>query len=244
MPAVLTSLQRSVHGVLLGKVIRPEWITHGVSINAIIDTYQIKMPSDIQNAILTPKSLASDGQFLYLFTNRGLFKIGSGYGGTLKGHVYIWKPEFYPNDRGWIGFCNNHLYLKLNLRRSTEILTIERDSLHIIGTVSLDPRDFSACVIFSDGDYLGTITPAKDDGFIVRTLNPNTNPAVLVNELPLKLARKCVDVLGVAAFEEEGVPNPVNTGTDEEIATIAAGKEFGLIRTTSGKVNIFFKTSV
>lgn len=34
-----------------------------------------------------------------------------------------------------------------------------------MGTVSLDPRDFNACVIFSDGDNLGTITPAKDVSF-------------------------------------------------------------------------------
>lgn len=106
MPAVLTSLQRSVHGVLLGKVIRPDWITHGILYNSVIDTYHVKMPTDIQNSILVPKSMASDGQFLYIFSNRGLVKIGTGYGGTLKGHVYTWKAEFYPNDKGWIGFCH------------------------------------------------------------------------------------------------------------------------------------------
>lgn len=112
MPAVLTSLQRSVHGVLLGKIHRPDWISHGVSMNSLIDCSVVRMPSDVVNSVLTPKSLASDGQYLYLFTNRGLFKIGSGYGGTVKGHVYIWKPEFYPNDRGWIGFCNvSNLFL-------------------------------------------------------------------------------------------------------------------------------------
>lgn len=105
MPAVLVSLQRSVHGVLLGKVARPDWLSHGVPHNSKIETFAVRMPSEIQNTILTLKSLASDGQYLYLFTGRGLFKIGSGYGGTVKGHVYIWKPDFYPNDKGALVFC-------------------------------------------------------------------------------------------------------------------------------------------
>lgn len=70
----------------------------------------------------------------------------------------------------------------------------------------------------------------------MRMLNQNSVPASLVNELPLKLARKCVDVLGGAVFEDEIGSHTVNTGNEEEIATICAGKEFGLIKTTSGKV--------
>lgn len=72
-------------------------------------------------------------------------------------------------------------------------------------------------------------------------LNQNVVPASVMSELPLKLARKCVDVLGTAAFEDEGLSHTVNTGTDDEIATICAGKEFGLIRTVSGKVNSIFR---
>lgn len=67
-------------------------------------------------------------------------------------------------------------------------------------------------------------------------LNQQVAPAALVNELPLKLARKCVDALGTAAFEEEGAASTINTGTDDEIATVCYGKEFGLIKTTLGKV--------
>jgi E3 ubiquitin-protein ligase MYCBP2 len=43
MPAVLTALQRSVHGVLLGKVVRPDWITHGMPKNSRVDTFHVKM---------------------------------------------------------------------------------------------------------------------------------------------------------------------------------------------------------
>lgn len=67
-------------------------------------------------------------------------------------------------------------------------------------------------------------------------LNHKTAPASLVTELPLKLARKCVDAIGIASFESDGVSHAVNAGNEEEVAMVCAGKEFGLLRTTSGKV--------
>ncbi|XP_025833228.1 E3 ubiquitin-protein ligase MYCBP2-like, partial [Agrilus planipennis] len=236
MPAVLTSLQRSIQSVLLGKVARPDWLTCGVPNNSKIDSFIAAIPSEVHSSPLALKSLASDGQYLYLFTNKGLFKIGSGYGGTIKGHVYFYKPDFYPNDKGTLVFCGENLYLKLIGRRGGEFLTVERQGLLICGSLPLHSRDSVSSVIFSDGEYLGTISPTKDDGFVVRTLNPNSIPASLVNELPLKLAHRCVEILGTAPFEEDGASQVVNTGTDDEIASICAGKEFGLIRTSSGKV--------
>lgn len=41
LPMVLTSLQRSVHAVLLGKLPRPDWLTHGVPNNATVDSFAI-----------------------------------------------------------------------------------------------------------------------------------------------------------------------------------------------------------
>lgn len=75
---------------------------------------------------------------------------------------------------------------------------------------------------------------------MVRILNHNLVPASLIAELPLKLARKCVDVFGIAAFEEEASAQSINTGMDEDIASICMGKEFGLIRTVTGKVEHLF----
>lgn len=106
MSAVLISLQRSVQGVLLGRMGRPDWFTNGVPFNSKIQSFQAKIPAEIQNTSLTVKSMASDGQFLYMFTSNGLFKVGSGYGGTVKGHVYMWKADFYPNDKGTLVSCS------------------------------------------------------------------------------------------------------------------------------------------
>ncbi|XP_074033015.1 MYC binding protein highwire isoform X2 [Leptinotarsa decemlineata] len=243
MPAVLSSLQKSLHGILLGKIIRPAWITHGVPIKSKIDYFSVKLPNELHKQQMKMKSLACDGQYLYLFTSRGLLKIGSGYGGTIKGHVVAWKPEFYPNDNGSLVFCDGNLYLKLCGRRGCEFLVVERSNLLISASVPLHNRDSSATVVFSDGDYLGVISPAKDDGFVVRMLNQNTSPASLVSELPLKLARKCVDVFGLSSFDEEIGTYTVNTGSEEEIASICTGKEFGLIRTVTGKILYCGKSS-
>lgn len=73
---------------------------------------------------------------------------------------------------------------------------------------------------------------------MVRMLNNSTLPASLVSELPLKLARKCVDSLGMAPYEEEGQYNAINPGNDEEVVSVCAGKDFGLVRTNSGKVTL------
>lgn len=112
MPAVLSTLQKSVHGILLGKIIRPDWLTHGVPGTSLIDSFQLKFPNELSNLSMKLKSLASNGEYLYLFTSKGLFKIGSGYGGTIKGHVTAWKPDFYPNDNGILLFCEVSLFNK------------------------------------------------------------------------------------------------------------------------------------
>jgi E3 ubiquitin-protein ligase MYCBP2 len=72
----------------------------------------------------------------------------------------------------------------------------------------------------------------------VRTVNPGANPLTFVSELPLKLARKCLTAFGMAAFDEESSLHNLNTGAEEETSTIVSGKEFSLIRTTTGKVSI------
>lgn len=72
----------------------------------------------------------------------------------------------------------------------------------------------------------------------MRMLNQNSRPASLISELPLKLARKCVEALGIASYEEECGAQMVSISTDEEVASVCAGKDFGFIRTTNGKVNL------
>ena len=55
--------------------------------------------------------MASDGRFLYLYTSKGLLKIGSGYGGTVKGHIYMLKVDLVADSQGWLGFANVRIYI-------------------------------------------------------------------------------------------------------------------------------------
>lgn len=74
------------------------------------------------------------------------------------------------------------------------------------------------------------------EGFVVRTINTLSNPVTVTSELPLKLARKCVDVFGWANFDEEQTAHTLSSGCDDEVAMVVAGKEFSLLKTMSGKI--------
>ncbi|XP_011315230.1 E3 ubiquitin-protein ligase MYCBP2 isoform X2 [Fopius arisanus] len=236
MPCVLTSLQRSVEAVLLGKLTRPDWITCGVPKTSRIYTFKVTLPSDMGNVTLNGRSFVSDGKYLYLHTNCGLLKIGSGYGGTVGGQLYGHKPDFYPSEIGWLGYANNSLYFKCSPRKQCELLELDVETLAVRGIAVLEGRDWPSSVMFSDGEHLGMITAGKDEGFVVRTINTLSNPVTVTSELPLKLARKCVDVFGWATFDEEQSVHTLNSTCDDEIVMVTAGKEFSLLKTASGKL--------
>lgn len=44
-------------------------------------------------------------------------------------------------------------------------------------------------------------------------------------------------IFGYASFDEEQALHTLNPGCDDEIVAITAGKEFGLLKTVSGKVS-------
>ncbi|XP_063987126.1 E3 ubiquitin-protein ligase MYCBP2 isoform X2 [Diachasmimorpha longicaudata] len=236
MPCVLISLQRSVEAVLLGKLTRPDWITCGIPKNSRIYTFKLRLPSEMSNVTLNGRSFVSDGKYLYLHTNRGLLKIGSGYGGTVGGQLYGHKPDFYPTEVGWLGYANNSLYFKCAPKKQCELLELDVETLTVRGIAVLEGRDWPSSVMFSDGEHLGMITAGKDEGFVVRTINTLSNPVTVTSELPLKLARKCVDVFGWATFDEELSVHTLNPTCDDEIIMVTAGKEFSLLKTASGKL--------
>ncbi|CAB0004103.1 unnamed protein product [Nesidiocoris tenuis] len=184
------------------------------------------------------KALASDGRFLYIHTHCGLFKMGTGYGETIEGFIYASKPDFFLNKIGWLGYAQDKLYFRLGRTGSDrgELLVIDRDTLEAKEVGKIEAPG----VMFSDGENLGIVAPTKDDGFVVRTINPSSSPPSFISELPLKLARKCLVAFGYAAFDEETSLHPLNSGVEEETANIVSGKEFSLIRTTAGKVGCYF----
>lgn len=81
MPTILNALQRSVQAVLVGKIQIQDWFSNGIKKVALMHKWILKeVLTDEDDQCL----LQSDGSFLYLLTKDGLYKIGSGYSGTVR----------------------------------------------------------------------------------------------------------------------------------------------------------------
>ena len=78
---ILNSLQRSVQAVLVGKIQIQDWFSNGIKKAALMHKWPLKEISvDEDDQCL----LQNDGFFLYLLCKDGLYKIGSGYSGTVR----------------------------------------------------------------------------------------------------------------------------------------------------------------
>lgn len=106
LPNVLSSLQRTVICAALNKPTTPTFYSHGVPKTALIDSFSLKtiLQELPQNNLDT--CLASDGSFLYLLTQGVLYKVGTGFNGTFKGHIYTQNQELSKEKFEWIGFIN------------------------------------------------------------------------------------------------------------------------------------------
>lgn len=103
-------------------------------------------------------------------------------------------------------------------------------------------------MLFSDGESMYAIFSLKEDNLVVRQLY-TTGSAI--PDLSLQLARKSFRTLGYAVFEEEILNQnqiqkmqsafsafEAKLPNDQELQTIACGKEFGLICAPNGKVRL------
>jgi hypothetical protein len=59
----------------------PDFMISGVPSNSVVDVFGVKFRSPRPEAV---HSLAADGGHVYMQTSQGLFKVGSGYAGTIK----------------------------------------------------------------------------------------------------------------------------------------------------------------
>ncbi|XP_060681899.1 E3 ubiquitin-protein ligase MYCBP2 isoform X8 [Hemiscyllium ocellatum] len=235
VPTILNALQRSVQAVLVGKVQIQDWFTNGIKKVALMHKWILKeIFTDEDDWCL----LQSDGSFLYLLAKDGLYKIGSGYSGTVRGHVYNSTSRIRnrKDRKSWLGFAQGSLlYRDLNNHNMTAI-SINPETLEQESTVNLPGCQAEGQnILFTDGEYINQITASKDDGFVVRIYATSTEP-VLQQELQLKLARKCLHACGLSLFDLEKDLHIISTGFDEESAVVSAGREFALMKTANGKM--------
>ena len=190
----MTSLQRSVHAVFLGKTLLPDWFSSGIQQDAACISLRLQQqfrgqfrgqlyqsqthrsPSPLQNVLVVksdsftaatahivnvvnscfsgaavvshvtkghlhlsllgdgPSSaVASDGRFLYVHNSAGLHKIGSGFGGTIRGDVYESNADFRPSDKGWLAFARDTLFYRC--------VDSVSNTLHSVDTETLELKD-------------------------------------------------------------------------------------------------------
>ncbi|XP_045068074.1 E3 ubiquitin-protein ligase MYCBP2-like isoform X1 [Coregonus clupeaformis] len=236
VPTILNALQRSVQAVLVGKIQIQDWFGNGIKRAALMNKWVLKeVTVDEDEHCL----LQTDGSFLYLLCKDGLYKVGSGYSGTVRGHVYN-STSCIRNrmeKRSWLGFAQGCLlYRDMSNDHSTSAIKINPETLEHEGTITMPGLQADGqSIVFTDGEYINQIAACKDDGFVVRIYATSTDSA-LQQELQLKLARKCLHACGISLFDLEKDLHIISTGFDEEAALLGAGREFALMKTASGKI--------
>uniref|UniRef100_A0A671LHM8 E3 ubiquitin-protein ligase MYCBP2 n=1 Tax=Sinocyclocheilus anshuiensis TaxID=1608454 RepID=A0A671LHM8_9TELE len=235
VPTILNALQRSVQAVLVGKIQIQDWFGNGIKRAALMNKWVLKEVSiDEDERCL----LQTDGSFLYLLCKDGLYKVGSGYSGTVRGHVYNSTSRIRnrKEKRSWLGFAQGCLLYRDMNSHSMEAIKINPETLEQEGTITMPGLQADGQnIIFTDGEYINQIAACKDDGFVVRIYATSSDPA-LQQELQLKLARKCLHACGISLFDLEKDLHIISTGFDEEAALIGAVREFALMKTASGKI--------
>ncbi|KAK7153725.1 hypothetical protein R3I94_007181 [Phoxinus phoxinus] len=235
VPTILNALQRSVQAVLVGKIQIQEWFGNGIKRAALMNKWVLKeVNMDEDERCL----LQTDGSFLYLLCKDGLYKVGSGYSGTVRGHVYNSTSRIRNREekRSWLGFAQGCLLYRDMNSHSMAAIKINPETLEQEGTITMPGLQADGQnIIFTDGEYINQIAACKDDGFVVRIYATSSDPA-LQQELQLKLARKCLHACGISLFDLEKDLHIISTGFDEEAALIGAGREFALMKTASGKI--------
>ncbi|XP_063374022.1 E3 ubiquitin-protein ligase MYCBP2 [Cydia amplana] len=262
VPANLITLQRSVHSVILGPPSRNQWLNYGVPHQSLVTSFPVDIPLQLTagSGELVVRALVSDGCFLYVFTSKGLLKIGSGYGSSIRQHVYLYKPDFFASDRhGWLGYCKNKLYVRIG-RKKTEVFEIDKDTFEVTNVIRLEPGQPAPVepksAVFTDGNQLGLIILTNFDNLTIRMYDVNTPtdreegaaPVVLTSrkELNVPLLRRRTLALGRAPFEDGLSRRPLELDApvamqlddddDDPLVGICSGQDFGLLITNSGKV--------
>ena len=166
LPHSVVKLQRSVHSVALGRLNTPDYFSHGIVHDSLVDHFNIKDYMFVDK-IYSPNCIASDGKFIYILISKSLVKIGSGYNGTSKGFIYGIAKDFGKDKNEWIGYCNNKLfYKKLSKRNIDNLLVVDTDTLAITGSIqtqtSISMKDGNNCLLFSDGDSICCLCSTKD----------------------------------------------------------------------------------
>ncbi|CAG0913072.1 unnamed protein product [Notodromas monacha] len=300
LPRNLIELQRTTCGTLMGNEILPSWISVGVQKSGLCNSFHVGRfidESDVEDSNTSgdvgrdiPCCIVSNGAFMYIFhAEEGLLKVGTGYQGTIRGHIYMCKPPpFYFEGDPWMGFACGYLCLRHGGRGQNRISLFHPETLKFEGEIELPlsllsrqskPSQLSesrcsddgSCVLFSDGKTLGLFLGSDEEvcyknSITVRSLDRGslqkaclkatseskevfTATDIRFEDLNLRLVRKCLDVFGhqmnsasdevrspMHAVNFVPFPSAAEDNHDDELISVANGKDFTLLCTRGGRV--------
>ena len=120
-------------------------------------------------------------------------------------------------------WVNNGIKQFLFLR--FELIVVDTDTLEPKKTVSFSERFPYPHLFLTDESHIGLVTAGKDDTFTIKFLSPSSSPMVVTGDLPIKLARKCVELIGTSVIDDGAGSNPqgdrfhVEFGVDDEVGS-------------------------
>jgi len=103
-------------------------------------------------------ALTTDGQFIYLVNREGLLKIGSGFGGTIRGHVYKFRDQFSFSGKCWIACVANVLYFREVKTPLPFLKTMSCDTLEDTGQVKLSTSGGALKKLMNETCYIPLIS--------------------------------------------------------------------------------------
>lgn len=114
-----------------------------------------------QHFPFTSAGLACDGRFLYLKNQSGLFRIGTGYGLTVRGHEYASnRTLFRAGDNVDLVFVNGRLFCRT--RRMSSKLVLELDPVTLRPLTSPEEKKDCAALPFFPGQCSRIFTDGKN----------------------------------------------------------------------------------
>ena len=115
-----------------------------------------------------------------------------------------------------------------------ELIVVDTETLEPQKTVSFSERFPYPHLFLTDESHIGLVAAGKDDTFTIKFLSPSSSPMMVTGDLPIKLARKCVELIGTSVIDDGAGSNPqgdryhVEFGVDDEVASVARWVTFTL----------------
>jgi hypothetical protein len=95
------------------------------------------LPPNSESKFVT---VATDGSFLYVHSTAGLAKLGTGYNGTIQGHLYACKPRYRVLEKPWMACVGTRLYMRSPAMAPDCLVVLDCSTLEEVGNVRTDGK--------------------------------------------------------------------------------------------------------